>query len=159
MNECLPALENLRKGGKIGFIGVTGYPLEKLKEAIVKAPGRFDVVLGYARYTLIDHSFVEYLPFFKEANLGVVCAAGHAMKMLTNSGPEHWHPADDEIKLVCKQAREMCMENDIDLGKLAMYHFLQFEGPSTFLVGCAFIFSVYHFILIYFFLSFSRYGN
>lgn len=43
INEALPALEELRKEGKIRFIGVTGYPLNVLKEAILRASGRLDV--------------------------------------------------------------------------------------------------------------------
>lgn len=43
LNETLPILEKAKKEGKVRFIGVSGYPLEPLKEAITKAPGRFDV--------------------------------------------------------------------------------------------------------------------
>lgn len=43
INETLPALEDARKHGKVKFIGVTGYPLNVLKETILRAPGRFDV--------------------------------------------------------------------------------------------------------------------
>lgn len=43
INETLPAVEDAKKQGKVRFIGVTGYPLNVLKEAILKAPGRFDV--------------------------------------------------------------------------------------------------------------------
>lgn len=45
INETLPALEEARKQGKARFIGVTGYPLNILKEVILKAPGKFDVKL------------------------------------------------------------------------------------------------------------------
>lgn len=43
INEALPALEEIVKIGKARFIGVTGYPLNVLKEAITRAPNRFDV--------------------------------------------------------------------------------------------------------------------
>lgn len=43
INEALPELEKIVKEGKARFIGVTGYPLNVLKEAISLAPGRFDV--------------------------------------------------------------------------------------------------------------------
>lgn len=135
LNECLPTLEKLREEGKIRFIGVSAYPLSRLKEAITLSPGRFDAILGYARYTLVDNTFADYLPFFQEHQLGIVCAAGHAMRLLTNFGPEPWHPASDEIKALCNKARNVCIENGIDLAKLAMHHFLQFKGPATFLVG------------------------
>lgn len=47
INEALPALEELRTEGKIRFIGVTGYPLNVLKQAILRAPGRLDVILYF----------------------------------------------------------------------------------------------------------------
>lgn len=65
INETLPTLEDIVKEGKAKFIGVTGYPLSVLKEAISRAPGRFDTVLSYARYTLLDNSLKDYIPFFK----------------------------------------------------------------------------------------------
>lgn len=43
INEALPELEALVKQGKARFIGVTGYPLNVLKNAISMAPGRIDV--------------------------------------------------------------------------------------------------------------------
>lgn len=43
VNDTLPALEEVRAQGKVKFIGVSAYPLNKLKEIISKAPGRFDV--------------------------------------------------------------------------------------------------------------------
>ena len=43
INEGLPTLKELVKEGKCRFIGVTGYPLNVLKEAITRAPGLYDV--------------------------------------------------------------------------------------------------------------------
>lgn len=71
----------------------------------------------------------------KEQKLGVICAAGHALGLLTNEGPKPWHPAGEELLKPCKQAAEICKANGIELGKLAMYYFIKLEGPATFLVG------------------------
>ncbi|GAB0094831.1 L-galactose dehydrogenase [Sergentomyia squamirostris] len=135
LKEALPALEALREEGKVGFIGVTGYPLEVLKQAIQGAPGRFDTVLAYTRYSLFDNSLTKYLDFFLEQKLGVVCASGHGMGLLSQNGPQSWHPAGEEIKTACRKAAEICKSENIDLGRLAMGHFIQLQGPSTFLVG------------------------
>lgn len=43
VNETLPALEQIVKEGKAKYIGVTGYPLEPLKEVISRSPGRVQV--------------------------------------------------------------------------------------------------------------------
>lgn len=135
LNECLPELEKLVKEGKARYIGVSGYPLKVLKECVERANGRLNVVLSYARNTLLDDSLKSYLEFFQKQNLAIVCAAGHAVGLLTNRGAQPWHPAGDEIKQLCQKAANICKESNIELGKLAMYHFMQLDGPATFLVG------------------------
>lgn len=57
------------------------------------------------------------------------------MGLLTNNGPPEWHPASTELKELCKKAAKICREANVELGKLAMYHFCQLDGPATFLVG------------------------
>ncbi|XP_063708068.1 uncharacterized protein LOC134836781 [Culicoides brevitarsis] len=135
LHECLPTLEKLRAEGKIRFIGVSAYPIGRLRDAIKLVPGRFNSVLVYARNTLIDNSLSDHLPFFESEGVGVICAAGHAMRLLTNVGPFPWHPAHDETKKICEEAAHYCVRHDVELGKLAMYHFIQLRGPATFLVG------------------------
>lgn len=135
LHETIPTLEELRREGKVRYIGVTGYPLNVLNNTILMAPGRFATVLSYARYTLIDQSLTDYLETFHENKLGVICAAGHAMGLLTNDGPQSWHPAPDEIKSICKEAADICKDNGVELGKLAMHFFIQLDGVTTFLVG------------------------
>ncbi|XP_055638728.1 uncharacterized protein LOC129776863 [Toxorhynchites rutilus septentrionalis] len=134
-NETLPALEELRREGKLKYIGVSAYPLNVLKTVISGAPGRFDTILSYCRNTLFDETLVQYLPFFEANNLAVICASGHGMGLLTNAGPQVWHPANDQTKRVCREASEFCEKHNVELGKLAMYHFIQLSGPATFLSG------------------------
>lgn len=67
--------------------------------------------------------------------MGVICAAGHALGLLTNAGPQSWHPTSQKVKDQCKEAADLCKANGIELGKLAMYYFMQLKGPATFLVG------------------------
>lgn len=135
LHECLPTLETLRKEGKIRFIGVSAYPIGRLRDAIKLVSGRFNSVLTYARNTLIDNSLADHVNFFESEGVAMICAAGHAMRLLTNVGPFPWHPAHDDTKEVCAEAAHYCIKNDVELGKLAMYHFIQMRGPSTFLVG------------------------
>jgi L-galactose dehydrogenase len=137
-NELLPALEELKATGKVKFIGVTGYPLHELKQCVVGAVGRFDMVLSYCRNTLCDDSLVEYLPFFKNQRLGLICASPVAMQLLSNAGPQAWHPASKELKALCQQAAMICKAKNIELAKLALYHALKTvgpNGPDSILVG------------------------
>lgn len=134
-NETLPTLEALRAEGKLKYIGVSAYPLDVLMKVISGAPGRFNTVLCYCRNTLFDDSLNTFLPFFESSNLAVICAAGHAMGLLTNAGPQVWHPAHEQTKEVCWKASTYCKKQGVELGKLAMYHFIQLDGPATFLSG------------------------
>lgn len=92
-------------------------------------------MLSYARNTLLDDSLASYVEFFQSQNLGIICASSHALGLLTNNGPQSWHPATEEQKSLCKKAANLCKEAGIELGKLAMYHGMQLKGPATFLTG------------------------
>ncbi|KAH8359306.1 hypothetical protein KR093_005725 [Drosophila rubida] len=135
LNETLPTLEQLVKEGKARYIGLSAYPISVLQECITRAQGRFDTVLVYARYTLTDNTLLQYLDFFKAQDMGVVCAAAHALGLLTNAGPQPWHPASDEQKQVAQRASEVCKERGVELGKLAMYYTSQLGEVATFLSG------------------------
>lgn len=80
---------------------------------------------------------VYQLNFAQEQNLGVICAAGHALGILTNRGPFDWHIALDETKEQGRSAAEYCKKNGVELGKLAMWYSAQLKGPATFLAGMA----------------------
>lgn len=126
----------LKEKGKIRAIGINGYPLSVLKDGICKGDGKFDTVLTYSRYVLTDNSLLDYLPFFNDMNIGVICAAVQAMGLLTNNGPPAWHPAKDELKAIAAEASNICKSNGIQLGKLAAYHSLNIPGNvGTFLMG------------------------
>lgn len=135
LNETLPTLEKIVREGKAKHIGVTSYSIDLLKKAVLGAPGRFEMIISYARNTLVDNSLEESLKYFDAHKIGVVCAAGHAMGLLTNAGPQDWHPAKQQTKEVCWEASLFCKENGVELGKLAMYHCIQLAGPATFLIG------------------------
>lgn len=74
---------------------------------------------------------------FQEQDLGVICAAGHALGILTNRGPFDWHVALDETKEQGRLAAEYCKKQGVELGKLAMWYSAQLKGPATFLAGMA----------------------
>ncbi|KAL3282794.1 hypothetical protein HHI36_005960 [Cryptolaemus montrouzieri] len=135
LNETLPTLQEFVNEGKIGFIGVTGYPNSVLREVIERSPIKINTVLSYTRLTMIDQSLKEYLPFYKSKNLGIINASVHGMGLLTNGGPQSWHPASEKLKKICAEAAEFCKENNVELGKLALYFALQQNGPSTILSG------------------------
>lgn len=135
LNETLPTVQEIVKSGKARFIGVTGYPVRTLAECVEKSTIKIDMVLSYARLTMLDDGLKEYLPVFKKHKLGIVNAAANALGLLTNLGERPWHVATQPLKDVCADARKFCIKSDVELGKLAVWHSLQQEGPTTTLVG------------------------
>lgn len=135
VNETLPALEKAVKDGKARFIGVTGFPVSKLKELIDASKTKIDSVLSYARLTLLDDVLLDFIPGFKSKGLGVIHAASPALGLLINRGPWPWIPCQDELKQVAAKAAAYCKERDVELGRLAVYWTSQQSGVDVHLIG------------------------
>lgn len=135
ITQTLPELSRHVADGKARHIGITAYPVSVLKECIEKSNINIACVLSYARLTLIDDTLLEYIPFFKEHKIGLINAATPSMGLLTNNGPPNWHPASDETKEQCANAAQYCMDHDVEFGKLAIWHSMQYADVDTNLVG------------------------
>ncbi|XP_050307122.1 uncharacterized protein LOC126743899 [Anthonomus grandis grandis] len=135
LTETLPTVQEIVKAGKAKHIGITGYPVSTLKECIEKSTVPIETVLSYCRSSMIDNSLKEFVPFFKENKIGIINAAVNSMGLLTNKGPQNWHPASEEVKQTCKKAGEFCKAHNVELGKLAVYHGLRDPYTDTVLVG------------------------
>lgn len=136
INETLPAMQKIKDMGKAKFIGITGYPLNKLKEVIDKSSIQIDAVLSYCRCTLFDDSLLTYIPFFKEKKMAIVNAASLGMGLLTHQGPPEWHPAGQKIKDACFKVAKYCKDQNVNVSKLAFSHSLsQSEDINVHLVG------------------------
>ncbi|XP_052856664.1 uncharacterized protein LOC128264959 [Drosophila gunungcola] len=135
LNETIPVLEEYVAAGKARFIGITAYDVDVLKECAERGKGRIQVVLNYARYTLLDNTLLRHMKAFQELGVGVVCAAAHALGLLSNAGPQGWHPGSPELQALGKRGAEICRQRNVELGKLAMYYTMQLDGAATFLIG------------------------
>lgn len=135
LNEALPAVQSLVKEGKARYIAISGYPVKTLQQIVKQSKIKIDIVLTYSRDTLIDATLYDYISFFKTNKIGLINAAPTAMQMLTNHGPQPWHPADKETKELCAKMTEYCKDNDVELGRLAVAHTLKNEGCECVLVG------------------------
>jgi len=120
INETLPALEKLKSAGKIKYIGISGYPLATLKEIIEQSNIKIDVVLTYCHYALCDTSLTGYIRFFKSAGVGVINAAPFSMGLLSNDGPQSWHPASKELQTACKQAVKYTQDKEVNMARLVI---------------------------------------
>ncbi|KAG5872413.1 hypothetical protein JTB14_013658 [Gonioctena quinquepunctata] len=135
LNETLPTVAEIVKEGKARYIGITGYPVATLLECIEQSTTQIHTILSYCRLTMIDDSLKSFIPKLKSRNIGIINGAANSMGLLSNFGPQEWHPACQEIKDICSKVRELCKENNVELGKLAVYYSLQQDGPETVLVG------------------------
>src|SRR5687768_7579055 len=96
LEETLPAMRRLREEGKVRFIGVSGFPLELLRE-VAEAAG-VDAVLSYCHYDLLNTRLDDVLaPLARERGTGLINASPLHMGVLTGRPPPAWHPAPPEV--------------------------------------------------------------
>ena len=69
VNETLLAVQRLKERGLCRYIGITGYPLQPLREIITRSNVKIDSVLSYARLSLNDSSLVNHFEFFKSRGI------------------------------------------------------------------------------------------
>ena len=134
--EGLCALEALRHEGKVRYLGVSGLPLSVLRGACPHPS--VDVALSYAQCTLVNRSLAGSLNDFRRHSVGVLNAAPFAMGLLTRQGPQAWHPASRNLRLVCARAAEALENDGICLARLALQWVLaRSEGPICTLASSA----------------------
>ena len=134
--ETANVLHELKKEGKARFIGMSGYPLGLLKQAIERC--HLDVVISYAHYNLYNTRLLsDLLPTAEQHGVGVLNASPLAMGLLTNHGPQPWFPGPPEVREACAKAAELCRSRGKDIARLGMqFCFAQERIPCT-LTGTA----------------------
>ena len=138
VNETLPALVKLKEQGRIGFIGITGLPLENFRSILDRVPaGMVDTILSFCHYELNDHSLEELLPYLHGKGVGVINASPTGMGLLTERGAPDWHPAPEAIREGCRRAVEFCKKEGLDIVRLAVQFSISHPGMATTLVGSA----------------------
>jgi len=126
INETLPALDELRKQGRVRYIGINSYSIEHLKTCLEKSKVKIDTILTFCHACLDDSSLLDHTSYFREKNVGILNASPMSMGVFTDIGPPKWHPAPKEVKDQVRAAFEYCKANNINLKKLAFnYSVLQ----------------------------------
>lgn len=135
IHETLPALEQVRKQGKVRFVGISGYPMKIFREVLDQAP--LDVILSYNHFTLQNTMLADLVPYLKERGVGVMNAAPFSARLLTRAPLPPWHKATDEVRAVCRRAIEHCDSRGVDIAQLALQYSLTHEDMATCVVGSA----------------------
>lgn len=134
--EAVRALIDLKAAGKALQIGVTGYPLPLLAEAVETFP--LDVVLSYCRYNLMDRSLQEHLvPAARRRGTAVINGSILHMGLLSERGPQPWHPATERAKDVAARVRDHCRDAGIPLSALAVQFALANDDVALTLLGAS----------------------
>ena len=133
VDEALPALNGLKRSGKVRAIGITGYPLGIFRTVL--AQSAVDVVLSYCHHTLLDNTLATVVPWLDERGIGVFNASPLAMGLLSSKGPPPWHPAPAEMKAACRAAVALCAQQGADLGRVALHFALTLPGVASTFVG------------------------
>jgi L-galactose dehydrogenase len=119
LEETLPAMRALREEGKVRYIGVTGFPLELLRE--VAAEGEVDAILSYCHYDLLNTRLDDELsPFTRDRRIGLINASPLHMGVLTSQGPPDWHGAPAEVLRAAKEAAAWCEARGVELADVAL---------------------------------------
>lgn len=135
VDETLPALELLRRKGKVRFTGISGYPMKIFEYVLGQAD--LDVVLSYNQYTLQNRRLESIVPLLQARGVGVINAAPFAARLLTNAALPTWHKASEPVKAAAKQAAAFCREHGQDIAKLALQFSTEHPALTTCVVGSA----------------------
>ncbi len=134
INEAIPALFKLKEEGKVRFIGVTGYPLPLLKGIIETVD--LDLTLSYCHYNLLNQRLDDLLvPTVKAKKMGLINASVVHMGILTQKGPQAWHPAPKAVQEAGRQAALFCEARGENLANLAIQFAYQNQNLDVTLLG------------------------
>ncbi len=133
-DEALPALCEIKKAGKARFVGVSGYPLRILAEAV--DTGAIDVVLSYCHGDLLDDSISDSLiPVAARRGCGVLCASPLHMGLLSPAGAPPWHPAGQQRRNAAQALIKRCNALGVSVAAAALSYSIGIDGVSSVVTG------------------------
>jgi len=129
--ETAEVLHRLKAEGKARFVGMSCLPLSLLTTVVERCD--LDVVISYCHFNLQNRQLLtDLMPVAEKHGVGVLNASPLGMGLLTNHGPQPWHPAGDEVRAACRAAAAWCAERGADIAPLGMqFCFTEARIPST----------------------------
>lgn len=135
VNESLPALRKLQQQGKVGFIGVTGFPLKIFKYILDRA--ELDCMLSYCHYSLNNTSLLGVIPYLKAKGVGIMSASPFSERLLTRQPLPTWHHAPPILREYCSKAVQHCDRKGVDIASLAIQFCVENPDITTTVAGTA----------------------
>jgi L-galactose dehydrogenase len=132
VEEAIPALQRLKRQGKVRHIGITGLPLKVFQNVLDRVS--VDTVHSYCRFCLTNTTLVQLLPYLAAKRVGIINAAPLGMGLLTEKGPPKWHPAPARVRDLCAKAVAHCAKKT-RLPELALQFATSHRDIATTLVG------------------------
>jgi L-galactose dehydrogenase len=134
IEEAIPAAHGLKKSGKVRYAGISGLPPKFLRSVAAEAP--VDVILSYAHYNLLVRDLDEVLrPFAQERRIGLINASPLHLGILSDTGPQDWHPAPPEVKEVGRRIVQLCHSYGAVPAEVALRYCLAYPHITSTLVG------------------------
>jgi L-galactose dehydrogenase len=134
--QAWPAMARLKEEGKVGHIGITGYPLLHLARLATDLDPPPETILTWCHYDLLNTSFDDWLlPTARDLGIGVINASVTHMGILTDEGAPDWHPAPFEIHRVGRQVREYVRSRGARITDVALLFALAHPSIATTCVG------------------------
>jgi len=136
MEQAWPAMIRLKEEGKVGHIGITGYPLGYLARLASDLDPTPESILTYCHYDLLNTSFDDWLlPTARQLGIGVINASITHMGILTERGAEDWHPAPLEVHEAGRKVRELVRSRGARVAEVALRFALAHSYIATTCVG------------------------
>lgn len=135
LEQAIPALNSLKRQGKIRFTGICGLPLALFEQMLPKV--QVDAIISYCHYALNDTSLLRLLPLLEKHGVGLVNASPLSMGLLSTRGTPEWHPASAELKETCLRAAKHAADRGSDIAKLAVQFSTSHSSIPTTLVSTA----------------------
>jgi L-galactose dehydrogenase len=136
IGEAWPAMTRLRDEGKVGHIGITGYPLQHLAHLASTLDPTPDTVLTYCHYDLLNTTLDRRLiPTAIDLGIGVINASVTHMGILTDDGAPDWHPAPIEVVEAGRRVQEHLRSQGIGVTETALLFALANPDVATTCVG------------------------
>ena len=136
INESLPAIEKLKKSGKVKYIGFSCYPISLIKKIVERSNTKIDVILSYAHYCLLNNKLTSIINLLKERDIGIINASPLCMGLLSTNPLPEWHPAPHRlIEYIQEKSYFLNLKYGIKIEDYSLNYVLNNKDITTTLVG------------------------